>query len=430
MKILIKNCEVIDIYKIYPKECNVLVNKGIIQSIDKNIEYDVDEVIDGKGLKLLPGFIDMHVHLREPGYEYKENIRTGTIAAAKGGYTGICCMPNTNPVIDSVDNLKILLDKIHQDALIDVYPIASITKDMKESELTDFEALINHGAIAFSNDGLPVSSTMQMQKAMIKAQENNILIIEHCEDLGLTNGGVINHGKASERLKLKGISNLSELYPVIRNITLAELTNSNFHIAHISTKATAQVVRHAKKNNINISCEVTPHHIALCDDILEDGYTDCKVNPPLRTCEDIKELKEALADGTIDVIATDHAPHSLNDKSNDYYKSAFGISGIESAFSVCYTELVKAGFITLRDLVNKMSYTPAKLLGINRGRIIEGAVADLTLVDENSNITIDKNNYLSLGKNTPFHGKNYTGKVVYTIKDGKIVFNDVEKIES
>lgn len=422
MKILIKEVKVINAKENNSESVDILIEQGIIAKIDKHLSVDADSIIDAKGLYALPGLIDMHTHLREPGFTNKETIKTGTMAAARGGYTTVCCMPNTKPVIDCEESLKALIKTIELDASIRVYPIGAITKGQKSVELVDFSIMKKNGAIALSDDGLPVQNNVLLKDAMLLGKKHDLLIVEHCEDMELSRGGVINEGEKAALLGFRGIPSLSEELAINRDIMIAEYTKTRLHIAHISTKKSAELIRDAKKRGINITCEVTPHHIALSEDIIQAEFTDCKVNPPLRTKEDIIALKEALVDGTIDVIATDHAPHE--EKSKDFNIASNGISGIETAFCVCYTELVQKGYLSLDELIGKMSYYPAKLLGLDSGVIKIGKAADIILVNLDEALTVDKNNFLSMGKNTPFHGREYCGKVIYTICNGKIVYGE------
>jgi len=422
MRLLLKHCSIVDPENPYEDIRDIYIEGGRIGRIEPSIELEADRVIDVKGFHVLPGFVDMHTHLREPGFEYKETVYSGTRAAARGGYTTLCCMPNTRPVIDNEAALRSLLDIIKRDAAVNVLPIAAITKGQKSTELTDMKSLKALGAVAFSDDGRPVLTAAFMREALLAAKENDWLITEHCEELSLAEGGAINLGKASDRLGIKGIHPLSEELNIMRDIMLAEETGAHIHIAHVSTAKSADMIRTAKAKGIRVTCEVTPHHIGLTEDIITRGFTDCKVNPPLRTQEDVKALKEALRDGTIDVIATDHAPHHISEKGEDFYKAAFGISGIETAFSVCYTELVDTGFLTLKELAGKMGGRPARLLKLETGEIRRGMAADLVVVDTAGRITIDKNRLVSMGKNTPFHGRSYKGDIMYTIAGGRPVY--------
>lgn len=424
MRLLLKNCSITDPENTYEGVRDIYIEGGMIRHIDPEIVQDADRVIDAKGFKVLPGFVDMHAHLREPGFEYKETVHSGTRAAARGGYTTICCMPNTRPVIDDESSLSGLLDIIAKDAVVNVHPIAAVSKGQKSIELTDMKKLKEMGAVAFSDDGKPVMTAAFMREALLAAKANDFLIIEHCEELSLAEGGAINTGSAAERLGIKGIHPLSEELNIMRDIMIAEDTEAHIHIAHISTARSAEMIRAAKAKGIMVTCEVTPHHIGLTEDIITRGFTDCKVNPPLRTARDVEALKEALRDGTIDAIATDHAPHHISEKGEDFYSSAFGISGIETAFAVCYTELVESGILTLEELVGKMCSKPAKLLKLETGEIRTGMAADLVIVDTSKRITVNKEKLLSMGKNTPFNGRSYTGDIAYTIVNGNLVYEN------
>jgi dihydroorotase len=425
MRLLIKHCSIVNPTCDYQGTSDIYIENGIIKRIEPAVELEADKVIDASGLSVLPGFVDMHTHLREPGFEYKETIYSGTRAAARGGYTTVCCMPNTKPVIDDEATLSRLLDIIKKDAVVNVHPIAAISKGQKSLELTDMKRLKKMGAAAFSDDGKPVMTAAFMREALITAKENGLLLIDHCEELSLAEGGAINYGRRSEQLDIKGIHPLSEELNVMRDIMLAGETNSRIHLAHISTEGSVKIIREAKGRGVKVTCEVTPHHIGLTEDIIIPDFTDSKVNPPLRTDRDIKALKAALKDGTIDAIATDHAPHHKDEKGENFYSSAFGISGIETAFSVCYTELVETGILSLKELAGKMSSRPANILELDTGTIRTGMVADLVIVDTARKITIDRDSFLSKGKNTPFHGRKYSGDVVYTIVGGKIAYENV-----
>lgn len=427
MDILIKNAYIVDAEQDYPNPADILIQDGIIKKISSKLELSTDRVIDAKGLTVIPGLVDMHCHLREPGYEYKETVATGSRAAAKGGYTTICCMPNTKPVIDNAEVLQTLNGTIARDAVINVLPIAAVSMQQQSQSLVDMKSLKESGAVAFSDDGQPVTNNFLMREALQNAKEHQLLIIDHCEDHALVNKGVINEGEKARELQLPGISALSEELPIMRDIMLAQEVDYKIHIAHISTKGAANIIKEAKAKGIKVTCEVTPHHIALSDDIIAEGLTDCKVNPPLRSMEDKNAMKQALKDNVIDVIATDHAPHHVDEKGDDFHKAANGISGIETAFSVCYTELVEQGNLTLKELVSKMSLNPSRILGIERGRIAEGMTADVAIIDLDSKVIINRNDFYSKGKNTPFHGRAYKGEVVCTIAQGKIAYRKEEK---
>ena len=424
MRLLIKQCSIIDPGNTYEGINDIYIEDGLIRLIEPSIRLAADKVIDAAGLFLLPGFIDMHAHLREPGFEYKETVYSGTRAAARGGYTSICCMPNTKPVIDDEASLSMLQKIIKKDASVKVYPIAAISKGQTSTELVEMNKLSEMGAVAFSDDGRPVATAAFMLKVLLSAREEDYIIIDHCEELSLAEGGAINKGRKSEQMGIRGIHPLSEELNVMRDIMIAEETDSHIHIAHVSTAGSAEIIRAAKSRGVKVTCEVTPHHVGLTEDIITPGFTDCKVSPPLRTAGDVEALKEALKDGTIDVIATDHAPHHKDEKSEDFYSSAFGISGLETAFSVCYTELVESGILTLKELSERMSRNPAKLLKLESGIIKTGIAADLVLVDTAREITVNRDDFLSKGKNTPFHGKTYKGDIVYTIVDGNVAYEN------
>jgi len=422
MKILLKNCNIIDTIYDYKNINDIMIENERISEISGSIYDKADKTIDINGMVVAPGFIDMHCHLREPGFEYKETIKTGTQAAAKGGFTTVCCMPNTNPVIDNIDDLKDLKEIIKNNSLIETIPIGAVTKNQNGNELVDLKSMLNHGVKLFSDDGNPIWNDIIMEECLSLSNKENILIIDHCEDLDLVAGGVINEGAISRRLGLKGISNLSETKPIIRNIMLAEKTNSSIHIAHISAAESLEAIKEAKSKGIKVSCEVTPHHISLCEDDIVEGNTDFKVNPPLRSKEDVIALQHGLRDGIINIIATDHAPHNEKDKKGDFYKAANGISGIEIAFSVCFTYLVRTGILTLKELFKLMSLNPSNVLKLNKGRIFVGGIADLTVIDLYKKFKVSKDDFISKGKNTPFHSKSLWGEVIMTILSGKTVF--------
>jgi dihydroorotase len=427
MRLLIKNAAIADATAEYQEGCDILLEEGIIKEIGRDLKAEEVRQLDCQGLTVLPGLVDLHSHLREPGYEHKETVASGTRAAARGGFTTICCMPNTKPVIDEPAKLKHLLELIKKDAVVKVLPMAAISMGQQSEKLTDMKALAEMGAAAFSDDGQPVRDNGLMLAALEAAKQIDALIMDHCEDHSLVNGGVINKGYQSQALRLKGISALSEELPIMRDILLAQEAGYKIHIAHVSTKGAVEIIREAKEKGIRVTCEVTPHHIAMDESMLEEGFTDCKVNPPLRSKEDVAAIKAGLKDGTIDAIATDHAPHHQTEKGGDFYTAANGISGIETAFAVCYTELVEHGVLSLKELTAKMSRNPAIILGMDAGCIAVGKAADLTIVDLNKEITIDKNTFLSKGKNTPFHGRRCKGEVIYTIVNGKMAYQKEEK---
>lgn len=419
MKMLIKNAEVF-INNTFVKK-DIEITNDTITKISDNIEQlGFDAIYDFHNKYLLPGFIDVHTHLREPGFIYKETIATGSFAAAKGGYTSICAMPNLNPTPDSLANLQPELDAIKKDAEINVYPYGTITKGENGEELADFEDIAKY-VIAFSDDGKGVQSQDMMEKAMEKAKKLNKMIVAHCEDNSLLNGGYIHDGEYAKIHNHKGICSESEWGPIKRDIELARKTGCHYHVCHISTKESVDLIRNAKKQGVKITCETGPHYLTLNDmNLQEDGRF--KMNPPIRSEEDRLALIEGIKDRTIDMIITDHAPHSKEEKSKGLQGSMMGVVGLEVAFPVLYTNLVKPGIITLEKLVELMNTNPRKIFGI--GTEIEvGQKADLTVYDLEENYNIDSSTFVSMGHATPFDGNNVYGKCIMTICGGNIVWN-------
>ncbi|WP_411747583.1 dihydroorotase, partial [Psychrobacillus psychrotolerans] len=382
----------------------VLVEDGKIAAIGANVTSTVAQQIDGKGLLLSPGFIDVHVHLREPGGEQKETIETGTNAAAKGGYTTICAMPNTRPVPDTAENFSHVLDLVEKNALVRVLPYGSITIRQAGKERTDIKSLKNLGAFALTDDGVGVQAAGTMLEAMEEAAKFNIPIVAHCEDNSLIYGGVMHKGKRSEELGLKGIPSVSESVHIARDILLAEAAGAHYHVCHVSTKESVRVIRDAKKAGIHVTAEVSPHHLILCEDDIPSDEAIWKMNPPLRAKEDMMALRAGLVDGTLDFIATDHAPHTEEEKSNGFEKAPFGIVGLETAFPLLYTHFVKPGEWTLQQLLDYLTIKPAKVFGFEFGKLEVGSPADLVLIDLKKEQKIDKETFISKGKNTPFNG--------------------------
>lgn len=420
MKLLIKNVVV------FGKECDIYVVDGIIKRIAKNVTYNADKTIDGNGLTALPAFVDMHTHLREPGFERKEDIESGSRAAVRGGYASVCCMPNTNPVIDNKCIVSYVVNRAKEVDLARVYPIASITKGMKGEELTNFGSVKAFGAVAVSDDGMPVTSSNTMRLAIEYAKPFGLPVISHCEDFSIADGGVVNEGYHATVAGLKGISRVAEEAMVAREILIAESLDSSVHVAHISTTNSVNLVRDAKKRGAKVTAETCPHYIALTDEEILSYDTDTKVNPPLREERDRKNIIEGIKDGTIDAIATDHAPHHADDKNVEYNYAANGISGIETAFSVAYTYLVRSGEITLKRLSELMTDNPAKIMNIPYGELKVGGLADITLVDLDEKYTVDSSEFFSKGKNTPFEGKELYGRVKTTVVNGEIKYDKGE----
>ena len=401
---------------------DVLIKDGKINTLGTSISSNgVDAVFFAQDKYLIPGFVDVHVHLREPGFSYKETIRTGTLAAAKGGYTAVCPMPNINPVPDSVENIGIELDLIKKDAVINTYPFASITKGRKgRGELVDFDAL-KELAVGFSDDGTGVQDEQDMRLAMEQCAKIGKVISAHCEVNDLLHGGYIHDGEYCKTHGHKGICSASEYEQIERDCKLAEETGVRYHVCHISTKESVDIIRKAKARGVNVTCETGPHYLTMCDkDLQEDGRF--KMNPPLRSEEDKQALLQGILDGTIDVIATDHAPHSAEEKSKGLAGSAMGVVGLETSFAVLYTKLVKSGFITLEKLIELMSVNPRKIFDLPGGEIKEGEVADLALLDLESKWIVDPDDFLSMGRATPFEGWQLQGKNIMTMCGGKIVY--------
>lgn len=402
----------------------ILVQEGRIAAIGANVQSNEAQIIDGKGYLLSPGFIDVHVHLREPGGEHKETIETGTKAAAKGGYTTICAMPNTRPVPDTIENFSYVLDLIEKKALVRVLPYGSITIRQAGKERTDIEALKNLGAFALTDDGVGIQAAGTMLEAMSDAAKFSIPIVAHCEDNTLIYGGVMHKGKRSEELGLKGIPSVSESVHIARDILLAEAAGAHYHICHVSTKESVRIIRDAKKAGIHVTAEVSPHHLLLCEDDIPSNEATWKMNPPLRAKEDMIALRAGLEDGTLDFIATDHAPHTEEEKSLGFEKAPFGIVGLETAFPLLYTHFVKTGEWTLKQLLDYLTVKPADVFGFEFGRIEIGAPADLVLIDLEKEQKIDKEAFVSTGKNTPFDGWACTGWPQITMFNGEIVWQE------
>jgi len=422
MSLLIKNGRVLDPAGDLDAEKDVLIEDGRIISIGSHLEKEGAEVMDAKGKVVAPGFIDMHVHLRDPGLEYKEDIESGTAAAAAGGFTGVACMANTKPVNDTASVTKTIIQRASQVGHVAVYPIAAITKGLEGKELAEIGDLIAAGAVAISDDGHPVGDPRMMRRALEYASHFDIPLIEHSETPELHPGGVMNEGYWSTALGLRGIPSASEDMAVRRDISLTELTEGRLHIAHLSTRGALEAVRDAKKVGIRVTCEVTPHHLFLTDEAVKEYDTQAKMAPPLRSEEDRAALIEGLADGTIDAIVTDHAPHHADEKLVEFDNAAFGIVGLETAVPLCLDRLVRRNVISISRLIELLSTNPARILGLKKGRLTEGADADVTLLDLDRSHTVDPENFRSKGRNTPFGGWELTGQAVATIVGGKVVW--------
>jgi dihydroorotase len=403
---------------------DILIKDGKIAAIGDNIPSDNEKIIDATGLLVAPGFIDLHVHLREPGGEKKETIETGTKAAAKGGFTTIAAMPNTRPVPDCAEQLEWLNTIIEETAAVRVLPYASITIRELGQELTNFKELKEAGAFAFTDDGVGVQSAGLMLEAMKKAAELNMTIVAHCEDNTLINKGCVHEGEFSRKNGLRGIPSVAESIHIARDVLLAEAANCHYHVCHISTKESVRVVRDAKRAGINVTAEVTPHHLILSEENISSLDANFKMNPPLRSEEDRLALIEGLLDGTIDFIATDHAPHTQEEKAEGIERAPFGIVGLETAFPLLYTNLVKNKVITLQQLIEFLTKKPAEAFNLPFGKIEVGAPADITLLDLELENPINPDDFLSKGKNTPFAGWACQGWPVMTLVEGKIVWSN------
>ncbi len=424
MKTLIKGGHVVDPHT--GKDCilDIIIEEGIITEIGENLELTVGDVIEAKGKYVIPGLVDAHCHLRDPGFEYKEDIESGSRSAAVGGFTSIACMPNTNPVIDNQTVVKYILSKAKQEAIVNVYPIGAISKGQKGEELSEIGELKFAGVVAISDDGKPVKNASLMKKALQYASMFDTMVISHSEDLELSDEGAMNEGVTSTLLGLKGIPTVAESAAIAREVLLAEYLQTSIHIAHVSTEASVDIIRLAKKRGVKVTAETCPHYFSLTEKACEGFNTNAKVNPPLRTDKDVEAIKAGLADGTIDIIATDHAPHHIDEKNVEFSIALSGIVGFETAFSLAYTNLVKTGVITLDELVRKMSLNPSKMLGLSKGTIDIGKAADITIVDLDEEYTVEVEKFQSKSKNSPFDEMKLYGKVYYTIVDGEPVLRE------
>ena len=424
MELLIKNCNVVDSGKRTIKQLDLHIRNGIIKNIGKDLNNKCDKVINVNGALVLPGLVDIHVHFREPGYEYKETIKTGSLAAAKGGFTTVAIMPNTNPVIDNVEVLDNLKEIIKRDACIKVLPIGTVTKGQKGEKLVDIKSLYENGVYGFSDDGQPIMNEEIMNKAVKQCNELQIPIMIHSEDKRYVNDGCMNLGRVSDKLKVKGISRDAENIMIKRDIEIARNLKLSIHICHVSTKEAVCMIRQAKKDGVKVTCEVAPHHFSITENVILEKQAIGKVNPPLRTYEDIEEIIKGIKDGTIDAIATDHAPHSKDEKQLDIEKAPFGLTGIELALPITNTYLLEREVIDIFDLVNLMSINPRKIMGMDSRGIEIGGDADIAIIDLDEEYILNESDIISKGKNTPFIGMKLKGKVKYTICDGKIVYEE------
>ncbi len=420
MSIQIKNIKVVDPSTGTDKIGDIFIENG---KIVNKLSTQVDKIIDGKNKIAVPGLIDVHSHLREPGQEEKETIKTGTQSAAKGGITTVFCMPNTKPVTDNAPSVEYILMKAQKEGTVNVFPIGCITKGSQGNELAEIGILKKAGIVAVSDDGLPVVNSQIMRRALEYTKMFDIPVISHCEDKELSRNGVMNAGKNSMIFGLRGIPNQSEEIMVSRDIMLCELTGGKLHIAHVSTAGSVELVRQAKKKGLNVTCETCPHYFTLTDDCVQNYDTNFKMNPPLRTQKDVDSVKQGLKDGTIDCIATDHAPHTLEEKSREFDSAPFGIIGFETMLSLTLNELVDKKVLTFEQAVSKMTTNPAKIFSLkDRGSLKEGSIADITILDLEHRYELKKEDILSKSKNSPFIGRKFKGCAVMTIVGGKIVW--------
>ena len=424
MSILIKNGRVIDPDTRKDGRYDILIEEDKIVKVDQEIKEEAEEVIDAEGCYVMPGLIDLHVHLRDPGQTYKETVETGAAAAAHGGFTTVLAMPNTKPVADNPDIVNYVHNKAKAMAPIHVLQAGAITKGQKGKELADIDSMVAEGSPAISEDGRSVMDSLLCKEAMKIAAECGVPVMAHCEDIDLMDGGVANDDEYIRKQGLRGISNAVEDIIAVRDVMLAGETGAHLHLCHCSTYGSVEIVRQAKKHGINVTAEVCPHHFTLTSKDVDAGDANYKMNPPLRTKKDVEALKRGLRDDIMDVIATDHAPHSEEEKRRSFTAAPFGIVGLETAVPLTISELVEKEYLTPMQMAEKMSYNPAKILGLDKGSLAEGKIADVVIIDPNEEYVIDKNTFASKGRNTPFHGRTVRGKVKVTICDGKVVYKD------
>lgn len=433
MNLWIKNGHLLDPENHRDEICDIYVKNGrvaVIGSLSSDTEVSREETItiDASGKYVMPGLVDLHVHLREPGLEYKETIKTGTAAAAKGGFTAVCPMPNTSPATDSPEMVQKVLEIAAKDSKIHVYPVGAVTKGQQGKEITDIQGMVKAGAKAISEDGKSVMNTALYREAMYEAKKAGIPVFAHCEDKNMAGNGAMNEGKRAKELGILGITNAVEDVIVARDILLAKETGVRLHLCHCSTKDSAAMIRQAKKDGVSVSGEVCPHHFSMTEDDIMSDDANYKMNPPLRSREDVEALCGALSEGVMEAISTDHAPHAKEEKEVSIAEAPFGIVGSETAYALAVTHLVKKGYLTPLQLVERMSAAPCRILGVPGGSLAVGMPADITIADMDSEYRIDKNTFVSKGKNTPFHGAEVTGRIHYTIVGGEIVYQYKENV--
>jgi len=423
---LIQNCRLVDPVAGIGGVMDVLVEKGRVAMIGNRLQVEDAQIIPANGLTLSAGLVDMHVHLREPGFTHKETVATGAAAAVKGGFTSVACMPNTRPAIDSPDTVNLVLNRAREANLAHVWPIGAVSMGQKGEDLTDAAALKEAGAVALSDDGVPVQSANLMRDALIKAKRAGLVVLSHCEDADMVKNYAVNEGRVSRKLNLPGRPAIAEELMVVRDCMLAHETGAPVHICHVSTLGSVEAIRNFKHRGVAVTAETCPQYFTLTEDeVLRQGAM-ARVNPPLRTEADVEAIRQGLKDGTIDVIATDHAPHAAEEKARPLPDAPSGMVGLETALAVTLTSLYHTGFMSLSDILRKMTYNPARILGQLAGHLCLGAEADLVLFDPDQVWTVDPGSFVSMGRNTPFGGMKVRGRVKYTIVGGQIAYQDKE----
>ncbi len=430
MNILIKNGHVLDPLTKKDGVFDVLIEGNQIARVQEHIEEDADKIIDAEGCYVMPGLIDLHVHLRDPGLEYKETLKTGGRAAVKGGVTTVCAMPNTKPITDNGVKVAEIHERAKENSLTNVIQLGSVTVGQEGKELADIKGMAKQGCHAISEDGKSVMNAALYRRAMKIARDNKISVFAHCEDITMVEEGVMNAGEKAEALGLKGITNAVEDVITARDILLAKETGVRLHLCHCSTRDSVKMIALARKEGLPVTGEVCPHHFILCDEDIKEDDGNFKMNPPLRSRQDMEALREGLRNNIIDVISTDHAPHAEAEKNRTMKLAAFGIVGLETSAALTYTELVEKGVITMMQMAEKMSYNPSRILGLHeKGSISEGKTADVMIFDPRKSYRIDKETFASKGKNTPFHGREVKGEVAVTIVNGKVVYEGGQFID-
>jgi dihydroorotase len=422
--LLIKNGRVIDPASKRDEVCDLLILDGKIAEVGANVPDKADEILDASGKIVAPGFFDMHVHLREPGREDKETIESGSRAAAAGGFTSICPMPNTTPVVDSAQGLQFLRSRAREKSVVNIFPVAAVTLGQKGESICEFGDLVYYGAVAFSDDGHPIMNAEIMHRALQYTSMFNVPVLDHCEDLNLSEGGQMRFGPTAMKLGLKGVPPASNSSQVARDIDLARHTGGRVHIQHVSVRASIEYIATAREKGVSVTCEASPHHLALTDTCLENYDTNFKMSPPLGSEDDRQALLEGLRNGVVDCIATDHAPHTDMEKDQTFDQAPNGVIGMESAFPVLYTDLVLTGEIGLPLLIEKMTIGPARLLNLPKGTLDQGADADVVILDLDKEFVLDPAKFFSRSRNCPWNGRNLKGSIFATLVQGKVVFRE------